>query len=164
MRGSGFFDGVGQIDIEIGGQPVKTPTFYYDGGCMTAVFAARYGALQDLMPDHSYVPARLGPGLGVLAISCLEYRDTDVGRYNELLIGIPLSEPFSRINLPGRALITATRRGQQPSFVWHLPVTTDVALRGGVDFYNFPKFIAQIDSTMRTGGGGAAWRRAKSTS
>lgn len=145
MRGSGFFEGVRQIDIEIGGQPGKTPTFYYDGGCMTAVFAARYGALRDLMPDRSYVPARLGPGLGVLAISCLEYRDTDVGPYNELLIGIPLIEPAFRINLPGRALVTATRRGQQPSFVWQLPVTTDVALRGGVDFYNFPKFIAQID-------------------
>ena len=24
-------------------------------------------------------------------------------------------------------------------------MTTDIALRGGVDFYNFPKFMAQID-------------------
>lgn len=30
----------------------------------------------------------------------------------------------------------------------HLPVTTEVALRGGADFDNFPKFIAQIDFTQ----------------
>ena len=145
MRRSSFFEGVRQIDIEIGGQPGKTPTFYYDGRGMTALFAARYGLLRELMPDPRYVPARLVPGLGVLAISCLEYRDTDIGPYNELLIGVPLSEPDFRANIPGRALVAARRRGQQPSFVWQLPVTTEIALRGGVDFYNFPKFIAEIE-------------------
>jgi hypothetical protein len=153
MRGSPFFEGVSQLDIEIGGQPGKTPTFYYDGRGMTAVFPARYRALRDLMPDPSYVPARLAPGLGVMAIACLEYLDTDVGPYNELLIGVPLNEPPFRANLPGRALAQATRRGKQPSFVWQLPVTTDVALRGGIDFYNFPKFIAAIDFSETTDAG-----------
>ena len=154
MRGSTFFAGVRQIDIELGGQPGKTPTFYYDGASMTAVFPARYSALREWMPDRTYVPARLAPGLGVVAITCLTYRDTDVGPYNEVMIGIPLNEPGDRVNLPGRALVAAALRGRQPAFVWQLPVTTDIALRGGVDFYNFPKFIAGIEFTETTDG----WR------
>lgn len=151
MRGSPFFEQVRQIDVEIGGEPGKAPTFYYDGGSMTAVFPARYRELRELMPDRRYVPARLAPGLGVLAITCFEYRDTDVGPYNELAIAIPLNEPYFRANLPARALIEATRTGRQHAHVLHLPVTTNVALRGGVDFYNFPKFIARIDYTQTDG-------------
>jgi Acetoacetate decarboxylase (ADC) len=151
MRTSPFFEEVRQIDIEIGGQPGKTPTFYYDGASMTAVFPARYRRLRELMPDRRYVPARLAPGLGVLAITCFEYRDTDVGPYNELAIAIPLNEPYFRANLPARALIEAARTGQQHAHTLHLPVTTNVALRGGVDFYNFPKFIARIDHTQTDG-------------
>lgn len=147
MRGSGFFEGVRQIDIEIGGQPGKTPTFYYDGGSMTVVFPARYSRLRELMPDPRYVPARLAPGLGVLAITCFEYRDTDIGPYNELAVSIPLNEPYFRANLPGRALLAAARLGQQHVFIQDLPVTTEIALRGGADFFNFPKFIAQIEFT-----------------
>ena len=57
MRGSPFFEHVRQIDIEIGGQPGKTPTFYYDGASMTAVFPASYRKLRELMPDRRYVRA-----------------------------------------------------------------------------------------------------------
>ena len=145
MRGSAFFDYVRQIDIEIGGQRGKSPAFYYDAGSLSAVFAARYKRLRELMPDPRYVPARLTPGLGVVVISCLEYRDTDIGPYNEVAVAIPLNEPYFRANLPGRALLNAARLGQQHAFMRHLPVTTEAALRGGVDFYNLPKFIAEID-------------------
>lgn len=154
MRGSAFFEGVRQIDVEIGRHPGKVPVFYYDGGCMTALFAARLRALRKLMPDPRYVPARLAPGLGVVSVTCLEYRDCDVGPYNEVAIGVVLNEPPHRTNVPARALISGQLRRQQHVLIRHLPVTTDVALRGGIDFYNFPKFIAEI-GFERTG---EAWR------
>ncbi len=145
MRGSPFFDGVSQADAEIAGQAVKMPIFYYDGSAITALFPARYGELRKLLPDPRFVPARLAPGLGVVAVNCLEYRDTDIGPYNELAIAVLLSEPTARPNLPGLALVEALRRRQFHVFIQHLPVTTEVAFRGGVDFYNFPKFIAEIE-------------------
>ena len=103
MRGSPFFEGVRQVDAQIAGQPAKLPAFYYDGAEMTALFPARHGELRRLLPDPRLVPARLAPGLGVVAVSCLEYRDSDVGPYNELAVAIPLNEPFFRPNLPDRA-------------------------------------------------------------
>jgi hypothetical protein len=145
MRGSPFFDGVQQMPIEIAGEPVKFPVFYYDASSMNAIFPARYGELRKLLPNARFVPARLAPGLGAVAVTCLEYRDTDAGAYNEVAISIPLNEPAFRANLPGRALWKSARRGQLDVFVHHLPVTTDVALRGGVDYYNFPKFLAGIE-------------------
>lgn len=145
MRRSPFFDGVTQSDVMIAGQPAKVPIFYYDGTATSAVFAARLGALRRLMPDPRFSPARLAPGLGAFAITCFEYRDTDIGPYNELAISVVLNEPWFLPNLPGRALIASLRRRQLHAWVHHLPVTTEIARAGGVDFYNYPKFIAGID-------------------
>ncbi len=145
MRRSPFFDGVTQSDVTIAGQPAKVPIFYYDGTATSAVFAARLGALRRLMPDPRFSPARLAPGLGAVAITCFEYRDTDIGPYNELAISVVLNEPWFLPNLPGRALIASLRRRQLHAWVHHLPVTTEIARAGGVDFYNYPKFIAGID-------------------
>jgi len=145
MRGSPFFDGVTQSEVTIADQPANVPIFYYDGTATSAVFPARLGALRRLMPDPRLCPARLAPGLGAVAITCFEYRDTDIGPYNELAISVVLNEPWFLPNLPGLALISSLRRRQLHAWVHHLPVTTEIARAGGVDFYNYPKFIAGID-------------------
>ena len=145
MRGSPFFDGVTQSEVAIAGQPVKMPIFYYDGTATQAVFVARLGALRRLMPDPRFCPARLAPGLGAVAVTCFEYRDTDIGPYNELAISVVLNEPWFLPNLPGLALVSSLRRRQLHAWVHHLPVTTEIARAGGVDLYNYPKFIAGID-------------------
>ena len=97
------------------------------------------------MPDPRYVPARVAPGLGVVAVTCFETRDTDVGRFRVVVIAIALNEPYFRANLPGRAVMSARRLGQVHAFVRHEAVTSEVVLRGGVDFYNYPMFIAEVD-------------------
>lgn len=145
MHGSPFFDGVAQSELETAGGRGKLPVFYYYSGMMLALFPARYRPLRELMPDPRFVPARLAPGLGAVAIGCLEHRDTDIGPYNEVGISIPLNHPSFLLNLPGLALWNGDRRGQIHSFMLHLPVTTEIALRGGVDLYNFPKFLAAIE-------------------
>jgi hypothetical protein len=144
-RQSGFFEGVPQVDATLAGEPAKLPIFYYDGTAQTAVFPARLGALRRLLPDPRFVPARLAPGLGAVAVTCFEYRDTDIGPYNELAISIVLNNPPFASNLPGRALLAGLRSKQLHAWVHHLPVTTEIARVGGVDLYNYPKFVGSID-------------------
>jgi hypothetical protein len=145
MRNSPFFDGIAQTDLTVNGQVLKVPAFYYDGTAMTAIFPARLSTLRAVLPDPRFVPARLAPGIGAVGVSCFEYRDTDLGPYNELAISIVLNEPYFRANLPGRSAISALRRRQFDVWVHHLPVTTEIARAAGVDYYNYPKFLASID-------------------
>ncbi|HZE03886.1 MAG TPA: acetoacetate decarboxylase family protein [Solirubrobacteraceae bacterium] len=144
-RQSAFFEGVAQVEATLAGEPARLPIFYYDGTAQTAVFAARLGGLRALMPDPRFAPARLCPGIGAVAVSCFEYRDTDIGPYNELAISIVLNDPPFSSNLPGRAVAAGIRRRQLHAWVHHLPVTTEIARAGGVELYNYPKFIAAID-------------------
>jgi Acetoacetate decarboxylase (ADC) len=150
-RQSGFFEGVPQVDATLAGEAAKLPIFYYDGTAQTAVFPARLGALRRLLPDPRFVPARLAPGLGAVAVTCFEYRDTDLGPYNELAITIVLNNPPFASNLPGRALLAGLRSKQLHAWVHHLPVTTEIARVGGVDLYNYPKFVGSIDYEEGTG-------------
>jgi hypothetical protein len=144
-RQSAFFEGVPQVDATLAGEGAKLPIFYYDGTAQTAVFPARLGAVRKLLPDPRFVPARLAPGLGAVAVTCFEYRDTDIGPYNELAISVVLNNPPFALNLPGRALLTGLRNRQLHAWVHHLPVTTEIARAGGVDLYNYPKFVGSID-------------------
>lgn len=145
MRASTYFEGIQQTPIDVDGMEFKVPLFYYDGEQMTGIFPAKLSKLKKMVPDPRFSPARLAPGVGAITITCFEYRDTDIGPYNELAIGISLNEPFFRPNLPGLALLDAVRRNQYDAWVHHLPVTTEIARDGGVEFYNYPKFIASID-------------------
>jgi hypothetical protein len=145
MRGSAFFEGIPQMEAALGDEVLRLPIFYYDGRATSAVFPARLGALRRLMPDPRMSPARLAPGLGAVAVTCFEYRDTDIGPYNELAISVVLNEPWFLANPPGRALIGGLRRRQLHVWVHHLPVTTEIARVGGVELYNYPKFVAGID-------------------
>jgi hypothetical protein len=148
-RQSAFFEGISQVDATLAGEEAKLPIFYYDGTAQTAVFPARLGALRRLLPDPRFVPARLAPGLGAVGVSCFEYRDTDIGPYNELAISVILKDPRIGANLPGRALLTGLRDKQLHAWVHHLPVTTEIARAGGVELYNYPKFVGSIDFDER---------------
>ena len=158
-RHSVFFEGVAQVEATLAGQPAKLPIFYYDGTSQTAVFAARLHAVRELMPDPRLVPARLAPGIGAVAVSCFEYRDTDIGAYNELAISVVLNDPPFSLNAPGRAVVNGLRRRQLHAWVHHLPVTTEIARAGGVLLYNYPKFVASIE--FREGGPRRACRLAE---
>jgi hypothetical protein len=146
MRGSAFFDGVAQAEMSFDGQPARLPIFYYDGNAMSAVFPARLAALRRLMPDPRIVPARLAPGVGAVAVTCFEYLDTDIGPYNELAISVILADGGA--NLPGVALLSSLRRRQLHAYVWHLPVTTEIANVNGRELWGYPKFVADIDFTQ----------------
>jgi hypothetical protein len=144
-RQSAFFEGIPQVDATLAGEAAKLPIFYYDGTAQTAVFPATLGAVRRLLPDPRFVPARLAPGLGAVGVTCFEYRDTDIGPYNELAITVILKDPRRGANLPGRALLAGLRDKQLHAWVHHLPVTTEIARVGGVELYNYPKFVGSID-------------------
>ena len=142
--GDDFFGGVEQFEAFIGDRLVKSPTFYRDATSFTLIMPANLMALRRILPDPRFVPAQVLPGIGALMLTALEYKDTDLGPYNEFSIGVALNSP-DFMQIPCYNFARQAIRGSFDSFILRLPVTTEIALRGGVDLYNFPKFIARID-------------------
>ncbi len=139
-----FFEGIYQIEAESAGEEVKCPIFYRDARSFTAVFAADWFKLRRMLPDWRYFPAQVLPGVGAVGFTAFEYYDTDIRPYNEFAVTIMLNSPYLA-PLPGYNLLRQYFHRSFEAYVYHLPVTTEVALRAGIDFYNYPKFLAGID-------------------
>jgi hypothetical protein len=138
-----LFSGIVQWEMDWQGRKAKLPVFYYDNTAVTAIFSAPTSRLKRLLPHPDLRPIELYPGTGLLAVTCFEYRRTDIDPYNELSIAV-LATLRTR-TLPGLSLLAQVARRCFHAYVWKLPVTTEIARVGGVDLYGYPKFIAGID-------------------
>lgn len=143
-RDMSFFKNVYQVEGLFGDEPAKLPVFYYDGMTITGIFLAKLSALKKLMPKKCYHPSPVFPGVGAVAITCFEYRDTDIRPYNEISFSIPMTYG-RKTYIPSAALLSGLKKNQFDVYVQRLPVTTQIALDGGVTVYNYPKFLSTID-------------------
>jgi len=139
-----FFSGIDQVDLYLGEEIIKFPVFYRRARAYVATFPASIIALKRLLPDPRFTPAQVFPGIGVISLAAFEYYDTDIGPYNEFGISVALNNP-NMLKIPGYNLLGQLLQYNFYAYIHHLPVTTEIALRGGVDFYNYPKFLASID-------------------
>ncbi|MBN1946884.1 MAG: acetoacetate decarboxylase family protein [Bradymonadales bacterium] len=146
MKGE-LFRGVMQWDFfkEDLGRAFKLPVFYYDNTAMTAVFTASTRKVKQYLPDPEMHPVEMFPGRCLVAFSAFEYRNTDIDPYNEFSISILIS--YGRRPSLVKDLAFAMLSRTFTTYVWHLPVTTEIARYGGVEMYGYPKFIADIEFT-----------------
>ena len=141
-RSDRFFSGIAQREIAIRGQRTYSPAFYRDVHMMLGVFTADLAAARALLPSPRLRPLSAVPGKAMLGINCFEYKDTDVGPYNEvgISIGVLADDHTPGFLAVARSTISKAYHGH----VLELPVTTQIALHGGLDFFNYPKFLAEI--------------------
>jgi hypothetical protein len=126
-----FFAGIAQEEVVTRQFKGKLPLFFRDVSMMGAVFTADFAQILRILPDASLRPVKIFPGRGLVSIGCMQYKDSDIGPYNEVALSIVL-QPF----VPWKQ--------DYHAYIADLPVTTEVALYGGVDFFNYPKYLADI--------------------
>lgn len=124
----------------------KLPVFYYDNTAMTAIYTASADKIRSHLPIPEMHPAEVTPGRALVSFTAFEYRRTDIDPYNEFSISFPIT--FGKISIPGITMLSQLLRRYFTVYVWQLPVTTEIARKGGVELYGYPKFIAGIDFTQ----------------
>lgn len=142
MRDLAFFEPVTQHPVSWREGEVPSPVFYYDLTSLSVSFLTPLEKIRRLLPSDRLHPLRVTPTKGVTTIVGYEYRDSDIGPYNELLLGFPVS-------IDWRApMVLGLRRAETQSaaaYVWHLPVTTEIARDLGIEVAGYPKFLASIE-------------------
>lgn len=141
MRDMSFFQEIEHIEVPWRDRYVHCPLFYYDTMRLSVLYQAPMDKLKALLPSGRMHPYRLTPGSGVLAISVMEFKDTDIGPYNEVAIAIPLT-----LDKPTPLFTGILRKSpaEPHMFIHQLPLTTEIARDLGVDLANYPKFLTDI--------------------
>ena len=142
-----FFSGIAQKEIPIRQYFGKSPMFFRKFQLMAGVYTADLAACQSFMPSSDFNILQVLPGRCLIGIHCMEYHATDVGPYNEVSIsvGIAPNRPLFSASSILRSALTQNFH----AYILQLPVTTEVAYFGGVDYFNYPKFIASIEFEER---------------
>jgi hypothetical protein len=150
VRGADIFAGIKQTAIMISTGPVEVPVLYRDGSMLVIGYRTDPVPVQSILHGLPIDPFLiLGRALVLLVLA--EYRDTSIGAYNEIGILILVRRAGTEPSLWG--IFRDVRKIEDVGlYVTNLPVTTQVALTGGIEVYGFPKYAAEIETSFQPHG------------
>ena len=125
------------------------PVNSLDSPALMAGFTVDADAAAALLPGRELGLIRLPRGRALLLVTVILYRITDIGSYIEYSIA------FACRHRPagnGR-LSTLLREGTSAfgQYVWDLPVSTEISVKGGKGIWGMPKHRAALDFRLSDG-------------
>jgi hypothetical protein len=106
----------------------------------------------DLERARECVPPPFEPwpmlGKALAAFSTFEYRESSIGPYRELSVGVFVRRKGSS---PSWLRFLRDPRSERDAalYIVNLPVTTEIARAAGVEIWGFPKYVAEIETRFR---------------
>jgi hypothetical protein len=125
------------------GRTVPIPVVVRDAEGLSLMYPVRAATVRRLLPTPTLHPAEWWPGWAICVLAAIEYKDNDLGTYNEVGVNFLVTYGPHRA-LPLLGLITASRLGTLGAYVHRLPVTTTFSRDAGRDIWGFPKTVADI--------------------
>lgn len=139
-----FFENVRQSPVQTSAGKCELPLLYRDASQFGVFFRIPLDKAEALLADKSVEPwPIMGAAMG--AIYVWEYRDSTIGPYGEVGLGIQARRRGSRPSVLKLGL-DMTAQPDQGIWVVNLPVTTDSAFQAGVELWGYPKYVAPIET------------------
>lgn len=114
--------------VLVEGREIALPVVVRDATVVTASFVVPAAGIRRLLDPRLEVAALLGRTLCI--VTCVEYRDNDLGRYDEVGVAFLVRCPH-----------VSPRVG---AYIHRLPVTTAFSCAAGREVWGFPKIVADI--------------------
>jgi hypothetical protein len=130
--------------VVVQGRTIALPVVVRDAVAVTAMFLVPTAVARRLIPHPALHPLEPWPGRAILVLAGVEYRDNDLGRYNEVAVSF-LVQPGGARPRPLLGLLTAMRRREAAAYIHRLPVTTAFSRDAGRDIWGFPKTVDRIE-------------------
>ncbi|MEM7413528.1 MAG: acetoacetate decarboxylase family protein [Myxococcota bacterium] len=118
-------------EYTIQGQTVRIPCVVRDASSGTALYMVDAAAAQKLVPS-AFEVVEAAPGQTQATVVIVDYRDNDLGDYDEVGIVFfvrPAGQPDAEMG----------------SYIYKLPVNQGFTCEAGVEIWGFPKTVEEID-------------------
>jgi len=142
-----FLDAVPRTPTETSAGPCELPILYRDASQFGVFFRVDLARAREVVGVDASVEPWPILGRAVAAIYAWEYRDSTVGAYGEVGLGVQCRRKGTRPSL----LRLGTDMGaddDQGIWVASLPVTTEAARIAGVELWGYPKYVTPIETTF----------------
>jgi len=138
------------LNYEIQGRRVTMPVVVRDASASVATFLVSSRVARRLVPD-AFEVVELLPRRTPLAIAVIDYRDNDLGDYDEVSLTFfvrPKRAPFA---LPWVGAWIDLLRGKLGTYIWKLPVNQAFTCEAGRNIWGFPKTVESVEITREGG-------------
>lgn len=127
--------------------PVGLPILYKDGSTLVIGYRIDPAVAASILRDLPLEPLVI-LGRALVLICLFEYRDTTIGPYNEICIGMYVRRAGS---VPSLWSVLHDQRKVEDMglYVINLPVSSRQALTAGVEIWGFPKYVTGIATSFR---------------
>jgi Acetoacetate decarboxylase (ADC) len=138
-----------RIDDESGryslvdGIPFQLPVSSHHSPALMAAFTIDPRVAAKLLPGRELHPLRLPGGRGVLLVTVIDYTSTNIGKYIEFSIAIGVTR--GRRPAPPLLSLLFRRHYDMGQYVYDLPVSTEISVKGGKGIWGMPKHQASLD-------------------
>jgi hypothetical protein len=126
------------------GTTVTLPVEVRDATSMSAMFVVPTSMVRRLVPTPKVQIPELFPGRTLCVLAAIEYRDNDLGQYNEVSVAF-FVQPGVQKPTPLFGMLNGFRRGRIGAYIHRLPVTTTFSRDAGRDIWGFPKTVDAIE-------------------
>jgi len=131
--GRGKESSASQRRFEIEGRSLGYPALFQDASSAVGLFAVPSKAAQALIRESGFEVAEIWPGRAIFSLSCVNYRESDCGAYNEIAMGFFVKKQAgSQGGVPYLGTWLDILRDRAATYVWKLPVTTRLANDAGI--------------------------------
>jgi hypothetical protein len=129
---------------QIQGRNVGFPVEVRDATSGAAMFLVSSKAAARLIPD-AFEIAELLPGRGICSLAMVDYKDNDLGDYNEMAIGFMVYPKGGGPSVPYLGTLIDLVAGRLDSHIIHMPVDQSFTRDAGATIWGYPKTVQQID-------------------
>ena len=148
VSGVDFFRGLSKTRVDSPISPTFTPNFYYRMSSARLTMLARSSAIRARLPEE-LEPLELAPGIGLASVVFFRYDVADIDFYTEAAVGVAV-RPARHGRLGFLDLVTDLKNDHLHTYVFSLPVNTEIAQVRGHDGYGFPKWVTELDVDINT--------------
>jgi hypothetical protein len=132
--------------FEIQGRRVELPVEVREASTGSATYLVDAHAARRLLPSDALDVVEPWPGRAVLSVGCIDYRDNDLGDYDEISLALFVRERSrSSGPLPWLGALRDVLRGDVATFIHRLPVNQGFTCEAGCRIWGFPKVVHDID-------------------
>ncbi|EIF44502.1 hypothetical protein DOK_03498 [gamma proteobacterium BDW918] len=132
-------------EYQINGQTVTLPVNVNNAAMLMNVFTVNTAKAQALIADSGFKVVEILPGKALMQLLAVDYRENDLGDYNEAAIVFPVTTPGESKPLPFFGALSRMMRGQLGNFVYRMPVNQGFTTHAGRFIWGFPKWVCHVD-------------------
>ena len=129
---------------EIQGRRVELPVVVRDASSGAATYLVSSAAARKLLPCDDFELAEVLPGRALASLAIIDYRDNDLGDYDEISVAFFVRPRGSASGIPYLGSVLDLFRQRLGTYIHRLPVNQGFTCETGCQIWGFPKTVDEI--------------------